>query len=67
MGHNESSAKRKILSTKHPGKEVELSYTSKITVHLRALEQKANTPKRRRWQEIVKLKAKINKIETKRN
>jgi hypothetical protein len=34
---------------------------------LNTLEQKeANTPKRSRWQEIVKLRAKINQLETKR-
>jgi hypothetical protein len=29
-----------------------------------ALEQKEITPKRNRWQEIIKLRAEINKIET---
>ena len=34
--------------------------------HLKTLEQKeANSPKRTRQQEIIKLRAKINKIETK--
>ena len=38
-----------------------------MTVHLRALEQKeANTPKRSRRQEIIKLRAEINQVETKR-
>ena len=38
-----------------------------MTAHLKALEQKeANTPKRSRWQEIVKLRAEINQVETKR-
>jgi hypothetical protein len=41
--------------------------TSRVTVHLKPLEQKeANTPKKSRWQEIIKLKAEINQIETKR-
>jgi hypothetical protein len=41
------------------------SFTSNLTAHLRALEQKeANTPKRRR-QEIVKIRAENNLIETK--
>jgi hypothetical protein len=32
------------------------------TPHLKALEQKeANTPKRSRWQEIIKLRAEINR------
>ena len=46
-------------------KKLERSYTSNLTAHLRALEQKeANTPKRRR-QEIVKIRAENNLIETK--
>ena len=66
MVHNESSAKRKVHSTKYPGKETgEILHTNNLTAHLRALEQKeANSPKRSRRQEIVKLRAKINQIET---
>ena len=38
-----------------------------MTPHLKALEHKeANLPKRRRWQEILKLRAEINQVETKR-
>jgi hypothetical protein len=67
MGHNESSAKRKLHSTKCPGKELQRSYTSSLTAHLRTLEQKeVNTLKRSRWQEIVKFRAELNKIKTKR-
>jgi hypothetical protein len=45
---------------------LERSYTSKLTAHLKALSQKeANTAKMSRWQEIVKLRAKINQRETK--
>jgi hypothetical protein len=48
-------------------KELGRSYTSNFTAHLRALEQKeANTPKRNRQQEIVKLRTEINQVETKR-
>jgi hypothetical protein len=37
-------------------KKLEISYTTNITAHLKALEQKeANIPKRNRWQEIIKL------------
>jgi hypothetical protein len=44
-----------------------LSYTSSLTAHLEALELKeTNLPKRSRWQEIIKLKAEINQVETKR-
>jgi hypothetical protein len=38
-----------------------------LTAHLKALEQKeTNSPKRSRWQEIIKLRGEINQIETKR-
>jgi hypothetical protein len=38
-----------------------------LTAHLKALEQKeANSPKRSRWQEIIKLRAEINQVEIKR-
>jgi hypothetical protein len=40
---------------------------SSLTSHLKTLEQKeANSPKRSRWQEIIKHGAKINQAETKR-
>jgi hypothetical protein len=48
-------------------KNLERAYTSSLTAHLKALEQKEeNAPKRSRWQEIIKLKAEINQIETER-
>jgi hypothetical protein len=44
--------------------KLEVSYTNNLTAHLRALEQKeANSPKRSRWQEIVKLRAEIKQRE----
>jgi hypothetical protein len=47
--------------------KLERTYTSSLTAHLKALEQKkANSPKRRRWQEIIKLRAEINQVEKKR-
>ena len=48
-------------------KKLERSYTNKLRSHLRALEQKgANSPKSHRREKIVKFRAKINQIETKR-
>jgi hypothetical protein len=48
-------------------KKLERSCTSNLTEHLKALEQKeANTPKRSRQQKIIKLRAEINQVETKR-
>jgi hypothetical protein len=61
MGHNESSPKRKNHSFKSLQKKLERTHTSNLTAHLKALEQKeANSPKRSRWQEIIKLRAEIN-------
>ena len=48
-------------------KNLEKAYKSSLTAHLKALEQKeANSPKRSRRQEITKLKAENNQVETKR-
>ena len=67
MGHNKNSANRKIHSIDFI-KKLERSYTSNLTVHLKALEQKeANTPKRNRQQEILKLRAEINLSRNKEN
>lgn len=46
---------------------MERSYSSSLTAHLKALEQKvANTPKRSRQQGIIKLRADIKQVLTKR-
>ena len=67
MGHNESSPKRKTHSSECLQKETERAYTSSLTAHLKALEQKeANSLKKSRQQEIIKLRAEINQVETKR-
>ena len=48
-------------------KELDRSYTNNLTGYLRALEQKeANSPKSSRRQEIVKLRAEMNQIGTKK-
>jgi len=47
-------------------KKQETAYVTSLTAHLKALEQKeANTPRRSRRQEIIKLRAEINQVETK--
>ena len=44
-----------------------MSHNSHLTAHLEALERKeANSPKRSRCQEIIKLRAKIHQVERKR-
>jgi hypothetical protein len=48
-------------------RKVERAYTSCLTAHLKSLEQKeGDTPKRSRRQEVIKLRAEINQVETKR-
>ena len=48
-------------------KKLEKSHTRELTAQLKALEhQGANTPWRSRPQEIIKLRAEINKVETRR-
>ena len=57
----------KLIALSVSKRKLERAYTSSLTAHLKALEQKeANIPKRNKGQEIVKLRAKINQIETTR-
>jgi hypothetical protein len=47
---------------------IERAHTSSLAAHLKALKQKeANSPKRGKRQELIKLRAEINQVETKRN
>ena len=57
----------KLIALSAAKKKLERAHTSSLTAHLKALEQKeANSPKRSRQQEIIKLRAEINQVETKR-
>jgi hypothetical protein len=57
----------KLIALSASKKKLERAYTSSLTAHLEALELKeANSPKRSRWQEIIKLRAESNQVETKR-
>jgi hypothetical protein len=48
-------------------KKLERTHTHRLTKHLKALEKKeANSPKRSRQQEMIKLWCKINQVETRR-
>jgi hypothetical protein len=59
--------REKVIALRASKKKLEKAYTSSLTAHLKALEQKeANSPKRSRRQEIIKLRAEINQVETKR-
>ena len=49
-------------------KKLERIYTSSLTAHLEALElNEANSPKRSRWQEIIKLRAELKQSGNKKN
>jgi hypothetical protein len=51
----------KLIAPNASKTKLERAYTSSLTAHLKALEQKeANTPKRSRQQKIIKLRAEIN-------
>ena len=57
----------KLIALSASKKKQERAHTSSLTTHLKALEQKeSNSPKRTRQQEIIKLRAEINQVETKR-
>jgi hypothetical protein len=48
-------------------KKLERAQTSTLTTHLKALERReANSPKKSRWKEIIKLRGKINQVETRK-
>ena len=57
----------KFIGLSASKKKLERAYITSLTAHLEALELKeANSPMRSRWQEIIKLRAEINQVETKR-
>ena len=57
----------KLIALSESKKRLERAYTSSLAAYLKVLEQKeANTSKRSRRQEIIKFRAKINQVETKR-
>jgi hypothetical protein len=57
----------KLIALSASKKKLERTHTNSLTAYLRALEQKGeNSPKTSRQQEIIKLRAEINQVETKR-
>jgi hypothetical protein len=57
----------KFIALSASKKKLEKAYTSSWTAHLKALKQKeANSPKRSRWQEIIKLRGEINQVKKKK-
>jgi hypothetical protein len=58
---------RKLTPLSASKKKLERAYTSSLTAYLKAPEQKeANSLERSKQQEIIKLRAEINQIKTKR-
>jgi hypothetical protein len=67
MGNNDSISKRKTHSSECLQKQTRESTHSSLTIHRKAVEQKeANSSKRSRWQEIIKLRGEITQVETRR-
>jgi len=67
MGHK-AVLRGKLIAPSACRKKQERAYISSLTAHLKALEQKeANTPKKSRRQEIIKLRAEINQVEKKKD
>ena len=57
----------KLIALSASKKKLERTLTNSLIIHLKALEQReANSPKRSRWQEIIKLRGVINQVETRR-
>ena len=58
----------KLIALSASNKKLERAHTSSLITHLKALEKKEEySPKRSRWKEIIKLRAEINQVETKKN
>ena len=67
MGHNKGSPERKIYRDTAFLKKQERSQIHNPTLHLKELEkEQQRKPKPRRRREIIKIRAEINEIETKR-
>ena len=57
----------KFIALSASKKRLERAHTSTRRTHIKAVEQKEeNSPKRRKRQEIIKLRGEINQAETKR-
>jgi hypothetical protein len=57
----------KLIALSASKKKLERAYSSSLTAHLEALELKeANSPKRNKLKEIIKLRPQINHVKTKR-
>jgi hypothetical protein len=58
----------KLIALSASKKKRETAHTSSLTTHLKSLEKKEeHSPKKSRWQEIIKFRGEINQVETRRN
>jgi hypothetical protein len=57
----------KLIALSASKKKLERAHTSSLATHHKALEKKeVNSPKRSRWQEIIRFRGYINQVETRR-
>lgn len=64
MGKNEDTSKRQGHRTKCLNKKLKVCHISNLLPHPNTLEQKETTRKKNRRQEMIRLRAEINGIET---
>ena len=63
MGHMKAFLRGKLIALSASKKKLERAHTSSLTAQLKPLEQKkANIPKKRRQQEIIKLRGEITQM-----
>jgi hypothetical protein len=68
MGHGKGSPERKVIAIGAYIKKTERSQINGLMIHLKLLEkQEQANPKTSRRREIIKIRAEINEIETKKN
>ena len=67
MRHNKNILRGKLIALSASKKKLEREHTSSLTTHPNSRKIKENySPKRSRRQEIIKLRSKINQVETRR-
>ena len=67
MGHNKARTEREVHSHTGLPKEIEKSQINNLTLHLQELEEQQQTkPRESRRKAIIKIRAELNDIETKK-
>jgi hypothetical protein len=66
VGHSTDYSKRKLITVSAYIKKTETTQTNNLTIHLKfPNKQEQIKPKTNRWREIIKIRAKMNKIKNK--